>query len=222
MSNPLKSAVQEMVADNCYSPDMADLQSQYQFVPLFVFGNEKLGFSEHFRLRDWPRVGVGVTHDRTFLMFRNNQWHEPIVLNRPAAATARSIAGEVYLVTPEIIFDLDAVMERGAYFKRWRRKIDHYDPSDQKKKWFQVDAFMYMGVSDYWNDQIKAGDLPLLTTSTAMHLNNSSVFLWMMNDDAPNQERIKKMKEAQAKSKPTNHLGEPAELPWEGMNAFRS
>ncbi len=194
----LNAAVQGFLQDNVYAGDVNYLQYNFRFVPLFVYGNEKEGFSEHFRLQRYPKIGTGYTEDTFFKMYKSS-YHSPVVLNRPGAVSTGRVSGEVYLVGPEIIFDLDDAYERGIYSRRFRREIVHADLRKAGKvSWYTSSCLMYTGIYEMFEEKITNNEMTPMSLFINQQLQRAS-YLWMARDDQPNMKRLALMRETSMK-----------------------
>lgn len=159
--NMLRRYVSEALTDNCYSPDLAYIAHKYTWVPLFVYGRHKEGFSQHSIIKRWKKIGVGATAARNFEMHRTKEGdavafqqgncgfeHKNTVLAR--------LQGEIYLIPVEYLFDFDAVMENTVFFQRKYRQVVWYSPELSSKKHKPVKisgAFMYIGDWSMWHER---------------------------------------------------------------------
>jgi hypothetical protein len=184
-----KSVVADMVSENGNTPDLPYLQSHFQFIPLFVYANERKNFSEQMYTRGYQMVGRGVTADKSFLMFRDTRFHCPLVFDVPTAPTANRIFGEVYLVSPETILSLDATYERGYCSRRQQVRIEYTNPTDTIKKVYASYATMYTYDWSVFEDRIKNKDLQLHNMFVEQ-TTGKCAYMWLFGDDLPNQERL--------------------------------
>lgn len=78
----------------------------------------------------------------------------------------RSIRGELFAVRPYKLLELDKYKENGVVFQRNRIQVDipylyrvsnAYATSQFVYKCTSLEAFMYVGVKDYWKDFLDAG-----------------------------------------------------------------
>ncbi len=199
----LARTIQAMKDDNINSwPDMLELHASNWYVPLFVYASEQREMSEHFRLKRAQSLyqGRGVTIERGFIMSKDKKWASPLVFNQPKAPTAAHIFGEVYLVEPEIIYELDSFYERGQFTRRHRRSVSYVDPSDTRKRRFISSCFIYTHIYDMFKEKVKNGDYELMRSIIDFDT-NVPMFRWFASDDRPNMERLAKIREASLKIK---------------------
>lgn len=158
------------------------LVSQFDFLPLFVTGQEQTGRSHHKLLKDSPRYGVGFTCSETYTLNMHKQKLYPVSLYEADGDMSGRLFGELYLVSPEIIFKLDEMYMNGIYFRRHKRGISFYDPQSPDPRVRKIAmVWMYLGCPDYWFKKRTDGDLKLMEGYTA----NSGEFYYQygINDD---------------------------------------
>lgn len=188
ISLPLKKLVDSYLADNYHSPDIPTLTRKSAWEPVFVYGTEKYKFSHSEVMQDMPRVGLAYTTAPTFAMY-NTKDHEPVALRRPIEPYAARISGEIYLVTPEVLFELDSVKENTVYFNRIRMMFNFHsvEQRDAKLKTPRMaSAWIYIGVDEMFNYAIKDGNVRLMEAYRSNAENSRLYYAWTKKDDAAN------------------------------------
>jgi gamma-glutamylcyclotransferase (GGCT)/AIG2-like uncharacterized protein YtfP len=184
----LAQKVKAMMNENmCSEQDMWHTQSEYLFVPVFIYGNEMKGYSEHFRISMFTRFAVGTTVNNSFIMCKS-KYHTPIVFNRLNAPNKSRIWGEIYLVDPEGLYLLDSAYERGVFSKRYRQMIEHYNVDDTVTKLYTSDCYMYLHDFNLFKPSIEAGDTPVMKP-VMQQKTQKGMYCWTLADDAPNKAR---------------------------------
>lgn len=165
----LSQTVRNIFRDNEFTPDALQLDRLFSYVPVFLYGAEQKGCSNNVILQGFPRIGVGLTKQAAFTLYVCD--HEPVVLETPQDLKY-AVWGEVYLVPPKIIRQLDANFCRGVHFNRGMQQII-YQPTEhsgiQHPKYCAW-AFMYVGIAEAWK-KYKSPQKVGLTRSTFSHPN---------------------------------------------------
>lgn len=179
----LSEFVHNKLTDNCYTPDMHDICKKYRYVPVFLYCTHKFQFSDYGVLGSCPRFGVGMTQSANYMMYIYNSGL-PVVLPRIDVRNSGRIQGEIFLVTPDILFKLDKEFQNTVFFKRHQRTI-MWKPPEQKEDRYQMsDCFMYIGSVNKWEDDIKTGKLKL--KDPVVSLTNSAqgpYYMFTAHDD---------------------------------------
>lgn len=158
-----KDFIQVCLAENGLSPDISALQFAYDKVPLFIYGMEKKGFSDHGTMKDWPLVGIGKTVSSKYNLFLTDQ-HEPLVFEQDPQRGVR-IQGEVYQVTPEFIFSLDRKFGNSGFLYRQRVALRYVLPEEKSLKTKEPKitwAFTYLGNPKMWQTKFVEGQMTIL------------------------------------------------------------
>lgn len=150
MANQLKNFVRGAISDRHYSPDFPVLQAKYKLLPTFIYGTEQTGYSDDGLLRYHPRVGIGFLPASTHALFITKE-NQPFVL--PVMTDGHPIRGEMYLLPPAVIADLDMKNVNGIFMHRLSKTVHWYRDEDKDKKdkqWFSTECFTWIGnVSRY-------------------------------------------------------------------------
>lgn len=171
--------VKGLTEQPCYTPDIAKLE-QFHVLRLFVYGDEMYQRQHHDLIREYSvPLGTAFTEPK-FHMWKKKLGKETFPIPLEAKANGEpiwsrhhmpegSIKGELYAIRPYRILDLDKHRENGVQFIRvrqclyipyrtviWTKQNGIITTSiDVKKIW----AWMYLGVPDYWKDQLDGGYL---------------------------------------------------------------
>lgn len=166
------SVLNKMGDSTRYTPDVSDLErreKQFLFVP-----DEMME-----RHEDHARLGVGVakvamviTQDH-FSLWKRKLAHglEVIPLKEGYSnAPLSPIRGELFLIRSQQLFKLDSHRTNGIEYKRERVKLIlpytetrlHYGQSGYyeeivKKLDHSLNAWMYIGIKEFWSDKLDGG-----------------------------------------------------------------
>lgn len=101
------------------TPDYLKLKLQKHY-PVFVYGNLKSGGLYSALLKDSPFLGEGITNNISYQMsYFEGLFNQPILKRIvPSSINAARVMGEVYVVTPEQILEIDAALEHTQMFVR--------------------------------------------------------------------------------------------------------
>jgi gamma-glutamylcyclotransferase (GGCT)/AIG2-like uncharacterized protein YtfP len=165
---PAEEFVQETLDNNYYTDDLAALYAK-RWHPLFVYGTLKQGFSRNSLLNNSVYVGPGYTRGTGWAMYSTIQKHPyPIVLpvTKTLAPmgeelpTAGGVHGEVYLVSPKTMVNLDFIESNGIQYQRIQRLVDLPNVTTGQPNAVLL-AFMYIGVMANWRPYLEHGDIQL-------------------------------------------------------------
>jgi gamma-glutamylcyclotransferase (GGCT)/AIG2-like uncharacterized protein YtfP len=186
---PLNTFLQRCLYSNVFSPDAVELTSGSSYVPVFVYGCEKAGMSEHEILHGAKRKGRGWMINPQYKMYwyqsQPTARREPVILKRPNDPTAARIQGELYVVKPDILFELDRLYENTLYFQRANKTIQYYLEEDRDKtdrKTFIADAWVFEGKSAQWQDRWLKGELNEVSIIDA----DKPYYIWRSVNDRHN------------------------------------
>jgi gamma-glutamylcyclotransferase (GGCT)/AIG2-like uncharacterized protein YtfP len=164
----VRKILEEAKADAKFSPDMSDLED-YEKVSLFVHDNLK---NDAERLAEATHVGTAFTKGEFAFWKRtcDDKVHAVALSTHCGNKMARSIRGELYRVSPDLIFELDKLYENGVAFNRTRLSIimlgtertwtRPHPANGYKGKVEEVPAtkklraYMYLGNPDFWKPQL--------------------------------------------------------------------
>lgn len=186
----LAKTIADMLHDNSYSPDISYQESKFSYIPIFVYGTQMQLYSDHSIMGGFPRIGIATTVRPIFTMYKTKT-NEPVVLGEYAPTTnSARVRGELYVVPPSVMFQLDSFTCRGVHFYRRKETVRYIDPKDLLKAktcTHQTEAWMYIGFDSAW--------LKSITSKTAQRLtrligpNEDEVYYrFTMEDDKPNRD----------------------------------
>lgn len=160
----------------------ANLLTQYDYQPIFVYDRLMEGQDDHSKIKDYiqPTFATGFTSHRFCLWQKNlGKLSFPIALETkvqpldlPWADLAREtswfkdapparIRGMVYNISTKAFFELDKLYRNGLHY--YRKKVKVLMPYRAKKEnggceyMVGLWCWMYVGISDYWENQLDAG-----------------------------------------------------------------
>lgn len=169
----LKERVKFIYEDRRYSkPDeMLELSAQYTFLPLVVYGTEKIGFSDAGCMMNMPQVGHAFSVTNSYVVYKSKQG-QALAFWNPEHPDAAKLSGELFMVTPEVLFALDAHNTNGIFTNRRSQPFLWYhnkDESVKEKKWYSCNAYVYHASAARYHSWMEKGDLQKLQTYTAHH-----------------------------------------------------
>lgn len=174
---------------NSFTPDLLELQSNYLWLPVFVYGTEQHNYSEDGVLLDGIRLGQGYTVGNQFVMYQTKE-RQPLVMYKPMTDYSGKIRGELFLVTPDTLLGLDTKMTNGLWFNRRKQGILWHTEEDKDKKdktWYATEAWIYVAVSARWQQRQEIGDLTRQPSMTS-HF-GASYYMFTKSDDQKNRTR---------------------------------
>lgn len=138
-----------------YSPDFRDFTYE-NYIPVFLYNYLQTGNAENMSvLENSPFLGVGKTIHSGFVM-KNTVF--PVVFedrNKTSSVNGH-IHGEVYLVTPEVLLNIDYVLKNTKLTERKKIQIICMDQKIKTKKdTFNatLPCWTYFGKVSYWEHQ---------------------------------------------------------------------
>lgn len=187
----LESFTKMCLEENCYTPDVAALTQKYTHVPVFVFGCEKLHYSEDWFLRGITRIGFGLTEAAHFVMKKTKE-AEPVVFHRPLDPACAKIMGELYVVPMHVLFKLDQYHQNGQFTRRRWQEIKYIKTSGKSNLSVRyiTEAFVYCAdqSKEFWINKQKNNEfinLPVLHRADT----HEPYYLFTDSDDKPNRRR---------------------------------
>lgn len=112
-----------------YTPDYFLLKKEIM-IPVFVYGSLKKGLSNHFILQGCPYLGEGETYSEHWMKeYPGGKF--PMVFkgdykNGEKKKWQAPIRGEIYMVYPSVMLELDFLEGNGSLYKRERTPIYAY------------------------------------------------------------------------------------------------
>lgn len=140
---------------NPETPDYLDFKN-LRNIPIFVYGSEMTGGKLHrFLQNDIEAIflGDGRTATASYVM-EKAEWDGPVVFNTVAQNSFR-VYGEVYLVSPKTILNLDKLNANNEIMRREKRFIWLMEQGIKGKANLHpaLKCWMYTGIENYWEDQ---------------------------------------------------------------------
>lgn len=137
---------------NSFTPDFLDLKLQ-EYIPVFVYGTLKIGQKRFDILQDQVYLGEAYTATQNYLM-ENSEMDFPIAFDAKVVnPKSASLFGEVFLVKPEIMLELDRIESNGEMYERKERwlylldqKVSHTRFRPSLKCW------VYLGKDSFWRN----------------------------------------------------------------------
>jgi gamma-glutamylcyclotransferase (GGCT)/AIG2-like uncharacterized protein YtfP len=175
---PVSKFVQSCLDDNYYTPDAPHIY-QKQWQPLFVYGTLKQGYSRDSLLSGSIRVGYGYTMSTSWVMYRTkNKSPFPVVLQAEDGTPPGGICGEVYLVRPKIISNLDFIESNGIMYHRTLRTILLPVANSQQPD-HRLTCHVYLGIPAHWKHNLQRGDLTVCDRLTRNKNKNYHYYTFM-------------------------------------------
>lgn len=145
--------------DNYYTDDQCVL-NRHEYVPLFVYGTLKKGYPLAAHLEHSKFMGMAHTLKDNFVMYKTNnplRINFPVILHNNNPEERGRISGEMYMVRPWTISQLDFIEQNGLSYHRDYVPIQMLDFRYPKKDIFW--AYTYVGDADWWSAQMTKGGL---------------------------------------------------------------
>jgi gamma-glutamylcyclotransferase (GGCT)/AIG2-like uncharacterized protein YtfP len=133
--------------DNVRTPDFLDLKLQDHHF-LFVYGTLMMGERLSAYLDGCPFLGDARTSVKNFNMSISKVGSFPIIFSARTIsekATSSHVCGEVYVVDPKTLAEIDVLESNGKMYERekvWVWMEDHLRPAEQ--------CWVYVGNPNYW------------------------------------------------------------------------
>lgn len=146
---------------NRNSPDYLERKLEGQ-IPVFVYGTLRQGFSNHGLLKDLPYLGRGVSAIEKFEMREPHHGGFPLLFEngqRTNSANVMSgkVHGEVYVVDPLTLLELDRLEGNGYMYarsKQWITLRDQQVPSKTNNFRPCIQAWTYIACKPFWRDRV--------------------------------------------------------------------
>jgi gamma-glutamylcyclotransferase (GGCT)/AIG2-like uncharacterized protein YtfP len=117
------------------TPDFIERKSEH-FIPVLVYGTLKSGGYFHDTLEGCPYLGDAYTTTPAFVLYDTGSF--PVAFH----------IGEVYVVDPLTLLQLDRIESNGKMYSRKRITVKLIDQQGQANQFIQ--AWIYCGVDRYW------------------------------------------------------------------------
>lgn len=164
------------------TPDWLDIKL-LDNIPVFVYGTLMTGESRSGFLKDSIFLGEAYTATQGYVMEKAPQGF-PVVFSvgveNPKSAR---IYGEVYLVKPGVILNLDMIEANGFLYQRRKKFVylleQEIKPGIKLKP--SLKCWLYHGLSEAWEDQ---PSYPMKTSK----VNDKEAYMWSSSfeDEIPN------------------------------------
>ncbi len=146
-------AQQELKSRKFYTPDIRDVEkydNHLVFVDSYLMSkyNTKREFLEKAQY-----LGAAMTVSGQYRMMCSNRW--AVTFHEAKKPTSRNVFGEVYAVSTEALFALDAFYSNYLYVnrkKQWVRLREQEAPFKNGITRPTVEAWMYLGIPERWKD----------------------------------------------------------------------
>lgn len=180
----LSDYLHDCLMETMFSPDIHEIQHTFTHVPVFVYGTEKFKFSDFQVMDNMPRLGIGCTTASRYEMYMA-PFLGPIVMTSIAPAAGK-IFGEVFLVTPQVLFWLDDFHQNDAYNRRKEEYIRYYpanQQSEKEKDWYISKCWMYQAVPHMWKSKLEDKRYTLLDLTRPDNNPQRQYYVFKRTDD---------------------------------------
>lgn len=172
--------VQSRIDEGYYTPDSAKLFRK-PWHPVFVYGTLRDGFYRNKLLHGLPKVGTGFTRGKIWKMYRtppNKAGSYPVALPTLNTEEQGALYGEIYLVPPKLLRELDFIESNGIQYSRISRAIDvigHTPP-------IVLACWMYVGNLPAWEDDVEKGNLLSVSRMTRINEPKFNYYVFKKSD----------------------------------------
>ena len=133
------------------TPDFIERKSEH-FIPVLVYGTLRSGGYFHDTLEGCPYLGDAYTTTPAFVLYDTGSF--PVAFHIGNASDKRiknrgKLFGEVYVVDPLTLLQLDRIESNGRMYSRKRITVKLIDQQGQANQFIQ--AWIYCGVDRYWS-----------------------------------------------------------------------
>jgi len=132
--------------------DFKDLK-RFKNIPVFVYGSLKKDGFFHDAIDKCAYLGRAVTAEASYEM-RASKGDYPVVLKSKDNKDRGRISGEVYIVNPLLMLELDRIEGNNFMYTRQKlfvRLLDQTIYKDTKKENPFIEAWVYIGNPEYWD-----------------------------------------------------------------------
>lgn len=141
---------------NRWTPDYLKLKLE-KYIPVFVYGTLKAGMPRHGVLEETVALGDGYTSTAGYQMVKSTRGDFPVVLGQNTVGVlGQRILGEVYLVSPKHMLNLDKIEDNNTMYKREARYVYLLDQTMKTANGVirpSIKCWIYLGVHDFWKNQ---------------------------------------------------------------------
>ncbi len=158
---------------NDCSPDFLEWKNT-ENIPVFVYGNERLGKKHQDVLRPHTYMGEGVTVMQHYLMERT-EYDGPIVFSaKKVNVNTHGVMGDVFFIPAITLLELDYQMANNEMTVRTHAWVTLLEQTQSKARPC-VRCWMYIAKPEFWEDQATfAMPLSEMATEKGRH----KVFDW--------------------------------------------
>jgi gamma-glutamylcyclotransferase (GGCT)/AIG2-like uncharacterized protein YtfP len=150
--DPVHSFVQSHLDDVLHTHDTTAL-FRHRWHAVFVYGTLRKGFYRHRYMAKAHYLGTAWSRNTGYTMYiKRGVSPYPVIfpcINEPPG----SIMGEVYLVPPKTILDLDFIEQNGVQYFRTYKTYDIHSRNEQPGS-RTIAAWTYISSRDKWSDQL--------------------------------------------------------------------
>lgn len=159
-----RKIIKDGLWDTAWSRDVPYLNRDYWYIPVFLYGPEKRSFSQNKLLGDFAQPqGSAFSVDNFFIMMMYDK--EPVVFCRPQEERKGKVHGEIFLVSPSKLYELDAQYQNMMYVRRSPR-LFRMKVQNTKDDYVTTRALMYTAIGTQWEDKLyKMSNVQPFTTN---------------------------------------------------------
>jgi gamma-glutamylcyclotransferase (GGCT)/AIG2-like uncharacterized protein YtfP len=171
---------------NSATPDILQLDEKRGHL-LFVYGSLKSPFPRHYLLKSAKAkfVAVGMTFMDYSLFYQPNRQDErfPVLLPPINGSPSGHVVGQLWMVYPQTIMDLDRMERNGVLYQRLRMQCQVI--SKPMDKGFQLFAnvwpWAYMGMPSAWRPLIHLKDMEAIPRTRFFDETDREIYInWSM------------------------------------------
>ena len=149
-----------------FTPDLAELKD-FEKMRVFVYNELQKDQPKNSLLSSSEYCGACYTQNSDFVLYKKLLGKETFPIAMEVTKDNRfgissligdpgQVMGETYSVTPETIVELDNYLLNTVEFDRKRIKIviPYFTEADSACRYIETEAWMWVGRSEFWNDQL--------------------------------------------------------------------
>lgn len=163
MSNKLSLNLLDQLSERntTKTPDFLELKSDHH-IPVFVYGSLKSGHRNHEMLSGCQFLGRGRTVATDLDLRAPSHNAFPIAFRKSIMKTPKEVlgrvSGEIWVVDPKKMLEMDTFENNRTMYNREKVWVVCRDQeikgSTNKQARPTIQAWMYIGVPDYWEGQV--------------------------------------------------------------------
>lgn len=177
-----KDEVLARTLENQSTPDILELDTKRGHL-LFVYGSLKASFPRHYLLKStgarFVAVGMTVMPYSLFYQPYRDDDRFPVMLGSIDSSPAGHVVGQLWIVHPRTIMDLDQMERNGKLFKRLRMQVQVI--SKPQDKGFQTFALVwpwaYMGIASTWRPLINDKNMEAIPRTKLFDESDKEVYI---------------------------------------------